>query len=639
MRPRSPLTIRFAIAAIAALFCSGKIDNASAAPSEHYTVSGGSANEQFGAGLACMAALRNGGAVSDVLVGAPGESGTFGKISVLDGANGSNVLLTSSGSSSISSAGSSVAFVGDADADGDNDLVYGEPGSGTAVLIKSNGGGGIETSIQFGSSQAPGPSEKFGFAMDPLGQSINTCGGGQCNAVIISAPLFGSVSQFGSVEIFDLQGTSPAAVRQYSGSTTNERLGSAVASTGDLDKPADGFRDVIAGGPGSGSGAGLVRIFSSSSAGVQLSLILGINSGDSFGHAVASIGDVDGNGREDILVGAPGVDGTGADSGGVYLFLGEAIVGAGASGVIPNCSLSGASAGDQFGFAVAGLNDISGNGSRYFAVGAPGTNSDTGRVYVYSFSGGTCVERFQLDGQATGERFGVRIAGRIAVGGLCDINGDAISDFMISSEADSPGTDAGAVTVFKGIPFPIPTATPTATPTSTPTATPTSPGVAPSSARLSYKFSPEGDLVVTHAFDVAPLAGEPCGVTLYGRTSDTNLEKIGEVTTIDSLKTTAERTVRFRASGLPKAQQAGPNNAYVLHLMTRSNCAGRRFNSNVMARFLTCGVIPALPIEPWMRNLTAQIRADDDPGDSPPAGAKNKKKKKKKKKGNIRPSR
>lgn len=207
------------------------------------------------------------------------------------------------------------------------------------------------------------------------------------------------------------------------GATVADRFGTVVAALGDLD--ADGFGDWGVGAPraeATGVMAGQVRVFSGHS-GVELFRLDGDSPSDALGSSLASAGDIDADGHDDWIVGAP--RGTPP--------AGSAQVRSGLDGSLL-LEFVGRSSGDQFGAAVAGVGDVDGDGIPDLAVGAPhadsgGTNS--GEVRVFSGAGG--AELLLLSGQAWDQ------LGR-AVCAVGDLNSDGHADVAVGA----PFSDVGA---------------------------------------------------------------------------------------------------------------------------------------------------------------------------------------------------
>lgn len=229
------------------------------------------------------------------------------------------------------------------------------------------------------------------------------------------------------------------------GARTGENAGAAVAVVGDCN--GDGEPDFLVGAPLAGFPGplnGRARLyFGGAGADSVPDLVLaGEAAGDRFGYAVAGAGDVNGDGYDDFLIGAPGWepgDGQGADWGRVYVFFGGDPDGPAPPDSLPDLVLSGEAAGDEFGRAVAGLGDLDGDGFADLGVGAPRWDrleppaENIGRAYV--FLGGDpggpappdAVPDWVLTGTAPGDYFGWSIAG------LGDVDGDLAPDVGVSS--------------------------------------------------------------------------------------------------------------------------------------------------------------------------------------------------------------
>lgn len=178
----------------------------------------------------------------------------------------------------------------------------------------------------------------------------------------------------------------------------------------------------------------------------------GAAAGDSAGYAVAPAGDVNGDNIDDMVVGAAFADVYGRlDSGAAYVVYG------GTPGPVDLNALgtrgfriAGSAAGDKAGFAVAGAEDINGDGFDDVLVGAPDADfnlrNESGSVYVV-YGGASQVDLdlatlgtrgVRIDGAAAGDR-----AGR-AVAGVGDSNGDGLFDIALGAP-ESGNTGAAYV--------------------------------------------------------------------------------------------------------------------------------------------------------------------------------------------------
>jgi hypothetical protein len=246
--------------------------------------------------------------------------------------------------------------------------------------------------------------------------------------------------------------TADSADRQLIGEEASDAVGSynQVAWAGDTDN--DGYDDLVVGAPGNdrgGSSSGAAYIVRGGVAGdldLSASIVLtGEDSSDSAGIAVAGLGDMNLDGKDDVIVGATGDDEGGSNAGKVYF-----VRGGGASLDLSSATgrLIGENASDAAGCAVAGPGDVSGDGKPDLLVGAYGRSSSAGAAYLISsqptatdLSASTAI----LTGESSSDYAGY------ALDGAGDLNGDGVADFVVGAYGDDDvASAAGAVYVFLG---------------------------------------------------------------------------------------------------------------------------------------------------------------------------------------------
>ncbi len=231
-------------------------------------------------------------------------------------------------------------------------------------------------------------------------------------------------------------------VLTYDGEAEGDFFGQSVSSRGDVN--GDGVSDLLVGAPFSQRQTGRAYLFTggTNAATMPAATLTGAAMGADFGRSVAIVGDVNGDGFDDVLVGASTASGGGVAGGQAFLFFGGATL-----DTTPDLTLNAASAGDQFGRVVAAAGDVNGDGFADFLVGAPRADTmagaDSGAAYLY-LGGATPDGTADLvvRGAAMDDLLGA------AVSAAGDLNGDGYADFLVG--APQRMRSAGAALVFLG---------------------------------------------------------------------------------------------------------------------------------------------------------------------------------------------
>ena len=328
---------------------------------------------------------------AEVMIGAwrHDPSGLFdaGAVFVYDGASGL-LKLTIPGTGVTDHMGYGSSRAGDVNGDGvadicaaadENDTAAGN-NAGSATIVD----GATGAVIWDWSGESAG--DLFGWSTAFAG---DVDGDGTPDVVIgaLQAENASSPNNAGSITAYS--GATGTIIHQIHGDVANGRLGSNVGHAGDLN--ADGLADLV------GVQGSRVRAFSGADASVLHDLT--VTGGGSAGLKVSGGGDVDGDGHDDLIVGAAG---TTSNAGRVTVF-------SGADGSVLHTFDGGA--GDQLGSGVAGGVDLDGDGYGDIVAGMPasdGGGSSSGALR--GFSGRTGAVLFTISGNAANDRIGADAA-------------------------------------------------------------------------------------------------------------------------------------------------------------------------------------------------------------------------------------
>ncbi|MBC6459516.1 FG-GAP-like repeat-containing protein [Actinomadura sp. HBU206391] len=342
-------------------------------------------SDRFGTALASADFDRDG--YADLAIGAPGEDG-FG-----DPLAGGRVTLVYGGPSGLSSRAVSFAedlgggigvtlATADVDHSGTPDLAVGDYAGFTIYRGLSTGSlTGTRTHVGFGESE--------NVHVQLAAADFTGDGYGDVAFSVFSVPIGGGDDYFTRLNAY--KGTATGLSSTPFWSDGNATVRGALAA-GDVDD--DARVDLFVGDSYGSDGTGEVRTYLATGTGFERAQVITQDStdipgtgeqGDAFGASLGA-GDVNGDYKDDVVIGAPGEDvGTVSNAGAVTVLYGAshglAFEGSQMLGQDSAEMPGSAEAGDRFGQA-ASLADVNGDGKADLIAGSPGENTDEGAIWI-----------------------------------------------------------------------------------------------------------------------------------------------------------------------------------------------------------------------------------------------------------------
>lgn len=401
---------------LTAMLCASMIAVDAFGQTEVFHWDGESAGALFGTQVA-NAGDVDGDGFEDVIVGAYAEShlgAGRGSATVFSGSTGA-LLYKWYGDAAGDQLGYAVIGLGDLNGDGFGEVAAGTRGVdlGTAVgyVRVFSGSSGLALYTLTGSA----PGDVFGFVVSNLGDldndgknDLGVCVNG--NGVVNRANVY--------------SGASGVLMYSHTGGVY-----AGISMTGIDDLNSDGYRDYAVGDHQVNQGNGVVSVRSGQT-GALLYSISGQAFNDFFGVSVSAIPDRDGDGKQDLLIGAPNQG------------SGRIEIRSGVDGTFVS-STSGASAGDYFGHIALPIPDMNSDGQGDYAVAAvypDVAGIDSGAIYLLDSA--SLTEISVINGEAAGDWFSNGMA-------TADTTGDGAAELIVgASHHDAGGTDAGRAYLY-----------------------------------------------------------------------------------------------------------------------------------------------------------------------------------------------
>ncbi len=426
-----------------------------------------------------------------------GKVGGFGNFDLPDFTTSDSTGFRIDGAEVNDQSGASVSSAGDVNGDGYDDLIVGAQnagnngrslsGSSYVIFGKAGGVSNIDL-LNFTAADAVGFRIDGAAAGDQSGGSISSAGDVNSDGyddMIVGARgadnngpgssgssyvIFGKAGGFSNVDLLNFTSSDAAGFRM-DGATAGDQSGGSVSSAGDVN--SDGYDDVVVGAREAGNNgrprSGSTYVIFGKAVGfvnIDLATFTGANAAgfridgaalDNAGGA-SSAGDVNGDGYDDVIIGALSAGNNGRNlSGSSYVIFGKA----GGFGNIDLANftaassagfrIDGAAAFDQSGSSVSSAGDVNSDGFDDVIVGALWASNNgryaSGSSYVI-FGRNVGISNIDLADFASSNSFGYRIDGSAAgkqagyiVSSAGDINNDGYDDVFVGAYLD--GDDSG----------------------------------------------------------------------------------------------------------------------------------------------------------------------------------------------------
>jgi hypothetical protein len=403
----------------------------------------------------------NGDGYSDVLVGVPGYSNgqaNEGRVMLYTG-SATGLAVTPAWTVESNQAGArfgySVSTAGDVNGDGYSDVIVGAPYYSNGQTDEGR------AFVYLGSATGLATTPAWTFESDQvgarLGWSVSTAGdvnGDGYSDVIVGAYLYDATQPAeGRSYVFlgSATGLSTTPVWTWDSGQTNAYSGSAVGLAGDVN--GDGYDDVIVGAhlyDNTNSTEGAAFLFHGSPSGPETTYAWSVYGGSpgspQLGNIAGHAGDVNGDGYSDVFIGVYFGRNSQDHEGLVRIYHGSPT----GLSTTPALTIAGGQQEARLGTGVAHAGDVNGDGYSDLIIGAPGgsmfyLNEGKAMLHLGGPWGLSATPAWTIGGGQTGMYLGN------SVSGAGDVNGDGYGDLLVGASRYSNGqSNEGRATLYYG---------------------------------------------------------------------------------------------------------------------------------------------------------------------------------------------